>query len=62
MTPEQELWACALHVEREHGDRAVAFIAERVHSLALVGDIAGVNRWRAIADCLDRLRDCGPVS
>jgi hypothetical protein len=60
ITPEQEMWACALLVEREHGERAVAFIAERVQSLALAGDMAGVDRWRAIADKLDQLRDWGP--
>lgn len=53
------MWACALLVEREHGERAVAFIAERVQSLALAGDMAGVDRWRAIADKLDQLRDEG---
>jgi len=59
MTPERELWACALLVEREHGAGAVAFIAERVASLAAAGDLTGVERWRAIADKLDQLRDGG---
>lgn len=56
LTPERELWACALLVEREHGAEAVAFIAERVGALALAGDAAGVERWRAIAAKLDALR------
>lgn len=59
MTPERELWACALLVEREHGKDADAFIAERVTILARGGDMAGVERWRAIADKLDQLRDGG---
>lgn len=59
MNPERELWACALLVEREHGDGADAHIAERVTTLALAGDFAGVERWRAIADKLDWLRDGG---
>ena len=59
ITPERELWACALLVEREHGGGAVAFIAERVATLAAAGDLAGVERWRAIADKLDQLRDGG---
>lgn len=59
MTPERELWACALLVEREHGNGADAHIAERVTTLALAGDVAGVERWRAIADKLDQLRDVG---
>jgi hypothetical protein len=62
MTPERELWACALLVEREHGDGADAYIAERVTTLARAGDIAGLERWQAIADKLDRLRDRGPVT
>jgi len=59
MTLERELWACALLVEREHGDGAVAFIAERVATLATAGDMAGVERWRAVADKLDQLLDGG---
>ena len=56
MSPERELWACALHVEDEHGERAPEFIAERVHTLAMTGDILGVERWRAIADRFDQLK------
>jgi hypothetical protein len=55
ITPEQLLWACALHVEREHGDRAKAFVAERVRVLALAGDMAGVERWLAIAVRLNQI-------
>jgi hypothetical protein len=56
MMPERELWACALLVEREHGDRAPAWIAQRIGELALAGDEAGVERWKLIADRFDRLR------
>ena len=59
MDAEKELWACALLGEREHGDGAAAFIAERVTTLAAAGDLAGVERWRVIADKLDQLRDGG---
>lgn len=62
MMSERELWACALLVEREYGDGADAHIAERVTALALVGDAAGVERWRAIADKLDQLRDGGSIT
>lgn len=55
MTPERELWACALHVEREHRDRAPEFIAERVRTLATAGDLLGVKRWQAIAEKFDQL-------
>jgi len=59
LTFEKELWACALLVEREHGERAPLWIAERIGALALAGDAAGVERWKAIAACLDSLRRGG---
>jgi hypothetical protein len=49
MTDEQHLWACALAIERQHGERAPRFVAERIGALALAGDAAGVARWKAIA-------------
>lgn len=55
MTPEHELWACALLVEREQGDDAAAWIAERIGVLAQEGDAAGVARWKAIAEKLSLL-------
>jgi hypothetical protein len=55
MTPERELWACALLVEREQGDNAAVYIAERIGALALEGDAAGVARWKAIAEKLSLL-------
>lgn len=55
MTPERELWACALLIERQHGDDAPAFIASRIGELALAGDAAGVERWKAIAEKLSLL-------
>lgn len=53
MTPEQHVWACALAVERQHGTRAVVFVKERIGALALQGDTAGVEMWKAIAARLD---------
>lgn len=55
ITPEQELWACALHIERLHGENASSFIAERIQALTLAADMAGVERWQAIADKLDQV-------
>jgi hypothetical protein len=52
MTSERELWACALLVERELGDNAAVYVAERIGALALEGDAAGVARWKAIAEKL----------
>lgn len=55
MTPERELWACALLVEREYGDNAAIHVAERIGALALEGNAAGVARWKAIAEKLSML-------
>lgn len=59
ITPEREVWAVALHVQRQQGERAPVFIAERIGALAIVGDMAGVDRWKAIAAALDQLRRVG---
>src|SRR5690606_38885047 len=37
-TPEQEIWAVALWVERHHGNRRPVYIAEQIGRLALHGD------------------------
>ncbi|WP_374394929.1 hypothetical protein [Sphingopyxis sp.] len=49
MTDELHLWACALAVEKQHGAKAPLHVAERIGALALAGDMAGVERWKAIA-------------
>ena len=54
-TVDQHVWACALEVERQHGDRAAAFVAERIGVLTLQGDAAGIDMWTAIAARLDQL-------
>ncbi len=55
MTPELESWAEALAIERRYGIHAPRHVAERIGALALVGDDAGVVRWRQIAGRLDLL-------
>lgn len=57
MTRDRELWGCAAHVLRTHGQEATAFVADRVAVLARTGDEAGVTTWRKIADRIDALRD-----
>jgi hypothetical protein len=52
---EQELWACALWVEKHHGEQGSDYIASQVTRLALEGDMAGVRTWQAIADRYDTL-------
>lgn len=57
MLQEWELFAAAEHVRKEHGDKAPAFIAERIGALALAGDAAGVATWKAIAARSEALRN-----
>ena len=52
---DRELWACANEVLRQHGDHAPVFVAERVGALALAGDAAGVETWKAIASKMDQI-------
>lgn len=55
----REIWACAVHVARTHGDAAPKFIAERIGALSLAGDNAGVQTWKAIAARFDQLSHRG---
>ena len=56
MSPEEERWSEALAVDRQHGPMAPAIIEERIRTLALAGDEAGVKRWREIAARYDQLQ------
>jgi len=53
---DRELLACALQVERQHGDDAPRFVAERIGALAVAGDQEGIATWKSIARRLDQLR------
>lgn len=53
---DQQRWAAALWVEKNHGDAEPAYIAKEVERLTLEGDYAGVETWNAIADRFDQLR------
>ena len=55
VTRDKERLAEALALERIHGTKARAYVAERISVLAAAGDLAGVERLRAIALYLDRL-------
>lgn len=57
-----ELWSAANMVLREHGDQAPRFVAERIGALAIDGDTAGIEVWRAIAARLDALSTDDPHS
>lgn len=61
MTPDEERWAEALAVQRQHGKGAPVFVAERIATLALEGDLPGIRRWKEIAARLDALAAASPV-
>ncbi len=61
MLSDRELWACAAEVQRQHGDRAPVYVAERIGALVLAGDPEGVTTWKAIAARLQQLR-AGPAA
>jgi hypothetical protein len=56
LTPDQERWAEALAIERWKGAMAELYIEERIASLSLAGDAAGVERFVQIAMRLAQLR------
>lgn len=61
MTRDEELWACALAVEREHGESAFLHAAMEIDRLDAEdeGDAAGV--WREVLNRLNALeRGDGP--
>lgn len=55
MTEDKFRWAEAWTTYRTHGDQSELWLAERVGSLALAGDEAGVGRFRQIAVKLDEI-------
>jgi hypothetical protein len=44
-----ELWACAHQVLSTHGERAPAFIAERIGAMVLANNLDGMRVWKEIA-------------
>ena len=55
MISEWELWACANHIQSQHGTDAPRVIAERIETFAQAGDQAGVATWQAIAERYTKL-------
>lgn len=49
ITRDQELWALALWVEREHGEHGDRFIAERVLHFEETGETGGQELWMQVA-------------
>lgn len=57
ITREQEVWAMALWVDREHGEDAECFIAERVLHFEETGETGGKDLWMRVARRYVDLRD-----
>ncbi len=60
VTREQELWALALWVEREHEDEGDRFIAERVLHFEARGDRSAKRLWMEVARRFVTLRTGNP--
>ncbi|WP_412071338.1 DUF6961 family protein [Qipengyuania sp. SS22] len=57
ITREQEIWAMALWVDREHGEDAEEFIAEKVLQFEHRGETGGKDLWMQVARRYVELRD-----
>lgn len=64
MTLEQQLWACALEVERQEGTAAFLFASMRADELESEGAFEGARTWRAIVHRIEALgqRPSGPAN
>ena len=52
---DQELWAVALWVEKNHGEEGTAYIAQQIQRLSNEGDEAAIATWKTIAERFDQL-------
>jgi hypothetical protein len=53
---DQELWAVAVWVEKNHGDQGTTYISGQIERLASINSDGGVAMWREVADRFERLR------
>ncbi|WP_230629362.1 DUF6961 family protein [Sphingomonas sp. Leaf37] len=56
MATDRELWALTLMVERDHGQGAPRYIAEKIGAAAIAGDWTGVAMWKGVAARFDQLK------
>jgi len=56
MSEDQHLWACALEVERQHGESAFLFASMRADELLAEGAFEGARTWRAILQRIEALQ------
>ena len=61
VTREQEVWAMALWVDREHGQDAEEFIAGKVLHFVERGDDGGKKLWEEVARRYVQLREAPPA-
>lgn len=59
ISPDQHLWACALEIERQHGDRAYLVAAMRADELEAEGEFDGARTWKAILARIEALEGAG---
>lgn len=62
MTPEQEIWAVALWVEKQRGADGLSYIAEQIGRLALEADQGGMAMWKKVAGLLHRTGAAGAAA
>lgn len=55
LTPDQERYAEASAIYRQHGDGARVWVAARIGALARLNDQAGIRRMTEIAARLDEI-------
>lgn len=55
MSADQHLWACALEIERQHGEAAFLFASTRADALEAEGAFEGARTWRAILRRIEAL-------
>jgi hypothetical protein len=63
LTRDQELWACALEIERKHGDGAFLHAAMEIDRLNLEGKPNAARVWREVLrriEALEVARDSAP--
>ena len=55
MTRDQELWACALAIEREHGEGAFLHAAMEIDRLDAEGESEAAKVWREVLKRIEAL-------
>ena len=55
MSRDEELWGCALAIEREHGPAAFLHATMRIDELDALGERQTADVWRAVLERLERL-------